>query len=386
MGNNSRKGVVAALMFCLAAGQMHFSMLGATAAFSATPDLSVVRSEINAIERDLLQGNESQASASGQLKKIRKLLALQQKEIQLSRAKVKELSESMQTLSTQKQALLSNIEKQKAGLKLKLRELDKLTQAEALDASWLTMLDVDNQKSYYLAKTLKKELAAVESLKKDVQAALALELKILEEKNKLDYYVQELHSQMSLLGANEQIQSEIFRTNRANRLEALRRMKSLKDSEREIESMISSFREPETVEVTLAGLKGKLPFPVEGQILSGFGKSFNPKTNLLTFQKGITLGAKPSSDVKAVSGGKVVFAGPLKNYGLVVILEHPGQYYTLYGQLGSVGVALGGKIGQGGVVGRTNGEPLYFEIRDKNVAINPVQWLSAGDAVAYSRN
>lgn len=374
MGNDSRKSLVAALL-----------LLSATAAFSATPDLSAVRSEISAIERDLLQGNESQASAASQLKKIRKLLALQQKEIQLSRAKVKELAESMDALSVQKQTLLSNIEKQKAALKLKLRELDKLTQTDALDASWLTMLDIDNQKSYYLAKTLKKELAAVENLKKDVQAALALELKILAEKNKLDYYVQELHSQMSLLGANEQIQSEILRTNRANRLEALRRMKSLKDSEREIEAMIANFRETEPVEATLAGLKGKLPPPVDGEILSGFGKSFNPKTNLLTFQKGITLGSKPSAEVKAVSGGKVVFAGPLKNYGLVVILEHPGQYYTLYGQLGSIGVELGKRAGQGDVIGRTNGEPLYFEIRDKNVAINPVQWLTTGSAVAYSK-
>lgn len=349
-------------------------------------DVGVIRTEISSLERDLLQSKESQATAASQLKKIRRLMALQQKEIQLSRAKITELSQSLDTLSSQKTLLLQNVEKQKSALKRKLRELNNLTQLDALDATWVSSLDADNQKSYFLAKTLKKELAAVETLKKDVHAALTLEIRIIEEKNKLDYYVQELQSQATLLIANEEVQREIIRTNRTNRLEAMRRMQSLKESERELEQMIAKFPEklnPETetlnvVDVTLAALKGKLPYPVSGQVLSSFGKSFNSKTNLLTFQKGITLEAAPASDVKAVSSGKVAYVGPLKNYGLIVILEHPGQYYTLYGQLGSVSVELGRTLTQGMLVGRTNGEPLYFEIRNKNVAINPLQWLGNG--------
>lgn len=389
MGNGSRERLIAlqiasSLFAAVASGGLAFG------AVAQKIDLNAVRTEISSLERELLQSSETQISASGQLKKIRRLLTLQQKEIELSRAKISELSESMNALAAQKQTLLTNIDTQKAQLKRKLRELHKLTETDALDASWLSALDVDNQKSYFLSKTLKKELAAVENLKKDVQAALALELKILEEKNKLDYYVQELHGQMALLGANEQVQTEILKTNRSNRLEAMRRVKNLKDSEHELEKMIASFPERSraavaaslsaeaSVELTLASLKGKLPAPVDGEVLSAFGKSFNPKTNLLTFQKGITLAARASADVKAVSAGKIVFSGPLKNYGLVVIVEHPGQYYTLYGQLGSVAVDLGKLIGQGEVVGRTNGEPLYFEIRNKNVAINPLQWLGNG--------
>jgi septal ring factor EnvC (AmiA/AmiB activator) len=384
----------------------------ATSAYAAV-DVQMLRTQINTLEKELLATKETQASAANQLKKIRKLLALQQKEISLSKTKVVELNRSMSALATQKQALLEKIETQKLGLKKKLRELNRLTEVDPLDASWVSNLEAENQKSYFLTKMLKKDLVSVERFKRDVNEALALELRILEEKNKLDYYVQDMESQMSMLAANEQIQKEIIRTNHASRLEVLRQVRTLKDSEREIERMLTSFKarpvapkphdteEPvvsaktdlakaakqtladaraESIDLTLAALKGKLPFPVDGSLVSGFGKSYDPKTNLLTFQKGISLGAKPMAAVKAVAAGKVVFAGPLNNYGLIVIVEHPGQYYTLYGQMGAIasGVENGATVSQGDAVGRTSGEPFYFEIRNKNIAINPLQWLSSG--------
>ena len=270
-------------------------------------------------------------------------------------------------------------------------------------------MESENQKAYFLAKTLGKELANVARLRENVTQAQVLELRILEEKNRLDYYVQEMHSEIALLGANEDVQKEIIRTNRTNRLEALSRVRSLRESEHELEKVLASFKpqlKPPTKPPTkppmvaqpiavssavqkplsstdiltldLASLRGKLPFPVLGRVASSFGKSYNPKTNLLTFQKGITIEAAPMVEVKAVSDGKVVFAGPLKNYGLIAIVEHPGQYYTLYGQMGNVAIAEGAEVKQGRVLGRTSGEPLYFEIRNKNVAIDPIKWLSNG--------
>lgn len=387
----SRKFLVFFLVPSISAGVV------AHANSAHTVDVNGIRSQISALEKDLLASKETQASASSQLKKIRKLLLLQQEEIALSRTKVSELNASMSELSGQKQALLGKIEKQKVDLKKKLREMHRLSEADPLDASWLRSVDADNQKAYFLTKTLKKDLASVERFKEDVNAALSLELRILEEKNKLDYYVQDLESQMSLLSANEQIQREILKTNRSSRLEVLRQVRALKESEREIERMLSMLKPQEqdeqietrrglrvreelvrsgaAIDVGLGALKGKLPLPVIGQLLSGFGKSYNRKTNLLTFQKGITLSANPSAEVKAVAAGKAVFAGPLNNYGLIAIVEHPGRYYTLYGQMGAVAVQTGAMVAQGEVVGRTSGEPFYFEIRNKNIAINPLQWF-----------
>ena len=44
--------------------------------------------------------------------------------------------------------------------------------------------------------------------------------------------------------------------------------------------------------------------------------------------------------------------------------------------MGTVAVREGMQVQQGDALGKTDGEPLYFEIRNKNVAINPSQWLT----------
>ncbi len=400
-GCTNRKTLIGVLLAaCLMAG---------TPASAARPhpvaNIEAVRGEINNIERDLLLGRENQISAANQLKKIRRLVLLQQKEVEISKKRISELGMSLDDLAAQKKVLYSNIEQQKIELRARLRELTRLTESEALDASWLRDVESENQKSYFLAKTLGKELSNVARLRENVVQAQNLELRILEEKNRLDYYVQEMHSEIMLMSANEDVQKEIIRTNRTSRLEALSRVRSLRESEHELEQVLARFKPqlradskpqpyPQPLAVSsaiqkplssanilgldLAALRGKLPFPVQGRVVSTFGKSYNPKTNLLTFQKGITIEAAPMVEVKAVSDGKVVFAGPLKNYGLIAIVEHPGQYYTLYGQMGSVAKTEGAEVKQGHVLGKTSGEPLYFEIRNRNVAINPMQWLLNG--------
>src|SRR5271170_6605899 len=150
--------------------------------------LETVRSQIGAIEKDLLEGRESQHSATGQLNKIRKLLMLQQKEIQLSKKRVSDLTASLGDLSAQKLDLLGRIETEKVSLRRKLSELEKLAESDALDAGWLEDLEGQNQKTYFLSRNLEKELASVVRLRDDVEQAQALELRILEEKGKLDYY------------------------------------------------------------------------------------------------------------------------------------------------------------------------------------------------------
>jgi septal ring factor EnvC (AmiA/AmiB activator) len=381
MGNLSRQTLTLTIL-----------ALGAVSPVWAS-DIHSVRNEINSLEHDLLATKESQISAASQLKKIKRLLSLQQKEIGLSQKRISELNTSLQDLSSQKQVLLDKIVAQKKTLRLKLRELNRLAEPKGLDASWISNIDAENQKSYFLSKMLKRDLKTVGELKRDVQQSLALELRILEEKNKLDYYVHDLQSEAALLSANESVQKEILRTNHSNRLESLQHLHALKDSERELEKMLAKAEKNKPkvesnpsadlqaalveggIDVGFIALRGKLPSPIDGPVLSSFGKSYNSKTKLLTFQKGITLGARVGTSVKAVSAGKVVFVGPLKNYGLIVILEHPGQYYSLYGQMGGVAAEMGADLKQGDVLGRTAGEPLYFEIRNKNVAINPMQWL-----------
>ena len=83
--------------------------------------------------------------------------------------------------------------------------------------------------------------------------------------------------------------------------------------------------------------------------------------------------------MRAVFPGKVVFSGSISGYGQLLILDHGDQYYSLVGKLGEVLKKEGDEIREGDVLGRTAQDktPLYFEIRQRHIAVNPAPWFGA---------
>jgi septal ring factor EnvC (AmiA/AmiB activator) len=128
-----------------------------------------------------------------------------------------------------------------------------------------------------------------------------------------------------------------------------------------------------------AHLKGKLVFPVEGgKVLTSFGRTFDAQTGLYLFKKGVEISAGKNQDVRAVSSGQVAYVGELSSYGQVMIIDHGDHYYSLFSHLGDFGKKVHDRVAAGESIGKSDnsGNPLYFEIRSRNVAVNPLQWLT----------
>jgi septal ring factor EnvC (AmiA/AmiB activator) len=84
--------------------------------------------------------------------------------------------------------------------------------------------------------------------------------------------------------------------------------------------------------------------------------------------------------VLAVHGGTVAYAEPFTGFGNLVILDHGGNHYSLYGYLASIGVSRDQRIEAGAELGRVGTAPagppaLYFEIRVDGRSVDPVEWL-----------
>ena len=128
--------------------------------------------------------------------------------------------------------------------------------------------------------------------------------------------------------------------------------------------------------------RGKLAFPVEGQILSTFGKNENPKFNTFTVQKGIEVGAPLGAEIRAVFNGRVIYADWFKGYGNILIIDHGEGYYTLSGHASTLLKNVGEEVRRGEVValvgdtGSLKGPCLYFEIRQRGKPLNPLEWLA----------
>ena len=128
--------------------------------------------------------------------------------------------------------------------------------------------------------------------------------------------------------------------------------------------------------------RGKLAFPVAGQILSTFGKNENPKFNTFTVQKGIEVGAPLGAEIRAIFNGRVVYSDWFKGYGKILIIDHGEGYYTLSGHASTLLKNVGEEVRRGEVValvgdtGSLKGPCLYFEIRQRGKPLDPLEWLA----------
>ncbi|MBI5888663.1 MAG: peptidoglycan DD-metalloendopeptidase family protein [Deltaproteobacteria bacterium] len=132
-----------------------------------------------------------------------------------------------------------------------------------------------------------------------------------------------------------------------------------------------------------AAMKGRLPMPVAGIVVSGYGKVRHPKFGTLTFNNGILIEAPEGRAVKSIYDGTAVYTGWLKGYGNIIILDHGDGYYTLFAHLLKTmkekgdGVARGDVVGLVGSTGLESSPGLYFEIRERGVSRDPFAWLAA---------
>lgn len=126
-----------------------------------------------------------------------------------------------------------------------------------------------------------------------------------------------------------------------------------------------------------AALRGKLRWPLRGRIAEKFGAG----TGGGTASQGVLIAARDGSEVHAVSHGRVAFADWLRGYGLLLIVDHGDGYLSLYGYNETLLKDVGDWVDAGTVIatsGDSGGRPtpgLYFELRYKGKAIDPMAWL-----------
>jgi septal ring factor EnvC (AmiA/AmiB activator) len=129
----------------------------------------------------------------------------------------------------------------------------------------------------------------------------------------------------------------------------------------------------------LLAFRGGLDWPVDGRLTGLFGQSAN-RLGGSVVRNGVEISARDGTAVRAVHGGTVAQAAPFPGFGNLVIIDHGGNHYSLYGYLGAMTVAVGQTVSAGTEVGAVGPSPagpsaLYFELRVDGRSVDPVQWL-----------
>ncbi|HHB12063.1 MAG TPA: hypothetical protein ENK62_02545 [Chromatiales bacterium] len=120
-----------------------------------------------------------------------------------------------------------------------------------------------------------------------------------------------------------------------------------------------------------------------GFISSPFGKRVDPFTGKSEFHKGLDFAAKVGSEVVAVAGGIVTWAGKRPGYGYLVEIDHGGGFVTRYGHNQKLLVKTGDRVERGQVIGlvgstgRSTGPHVHFEVLHDGKVVDPRRYLHA---------
>jgi len=172
----------------------------------------------------------------------------------------------------------------------------------------------------------------------------------------------------------------------------LKSLKELEQSSQEIKNIIERIykqqeedskkaSKKEVPAIILKPKKGILTLPVQGKLISKYGRQKNTDFNTYTFNSGIDISAPLGQVVRAAGSGEVIYTGNIKGYGQIIIIDHGGRITTLYAHLSKILIDIGEKVKKGQIVGQVgdsggvSSTRLHFEVRVEGKPTDPMNWL-----------
>lgn len=384
-------GKILIIVFCL------FFYFGSPLFAASKDDLKGIKEKASLKEKQLKEFQEKQRKLEQELKN------LTQKEKQTGQ-KTEEIKSNLIEVKSKTSSLQSR------------REIMKTTLPmwQTLMQETLTATIVENilQSDFNTGKTVSRNLLLNSLL--DVKARYYKNLQKSFEQNEKDLKLTEqekenLLSQQSALEAEQEKleathkdKEKDLTTAKEKLKQAKKELEELKNSAEQMEKLLKQAEKQRAAAEKKQGIqpatsqtkelanvaKKSLPWPLNGQVISRFGKEYNNQLKTWIFRDGIKIAAFAGTSVKAVEGGKVIFAGPFRSYGQVVIVDHGQGFFTIYGFLQEIKAYVGQVVKSGNIIGTcgydTQGaamgqgkSSLYFEIRSGTQALDPLIYLKS---------
>ncbi len=126
---------------------------------------------------------------------------------------------------------------------------------------------------------------------------------------------------------------------------------------------------------SFAKARGRLPMPARGPIVVAYGE----ETSKGVTSKGVSIKTRSQAQVISPYDGSVIFAGPFRGYGKLIIIEHGDGYMSLLAGMDNIDCEVGQMLLAGEPVGqmpKSNDTHLYIELRKDNKPLDPMAWIA----------
>lgn len=371
----------------LFAGCCWLSLLSMAASAQQTPqaerELQQLQQQIKQTEQQVRQQRRQLQQAEQRLQAADKALAEAARKLRDTQGRQQRLERESANLNRQQQQLQQQLAEQQQLLAEQLKSAYSLGQH---DYSRLLLNQQDTGKlervlTYYqyFNQARLRQLAQINHTVSELEQV----------KQQLAKQQQQLETELSALQQQQQQLSEARTSQQAsvNELQALLKQQGnqlsyLRQNETTLQNTINELRRLAERNRDLSGLtagRGKYPWPLRGRVLQRFGQS--RQGGLAS--RGILIQGVSGANVQSIADGRVIYADWLKGYGWVIVVDHGKGFMSLYGHNQSLlkqpgdNVRAGDAIAQVGASGGQADPALYFEIREKGEAVNPLNWLGA---------
>lgn len=372
-------------------------------------DLIKIERELQAERKVQLESQRKSDKLADEIRSVQRQMVRSAKAVQEKEDHLLHLDRKLEELREEEASLLEKLSKSKArtvhlvtalqSLALRPREqifLEKQAPSHILRSR--LMLNSSVPIARRMTQEVLSDMQKLEETKVEIQMQIRRVKETMEKLNERTNQMNGLISRKLKLQAQYDASHQksgkkiVALANQANDLKELlqkieqERLRRLEEERlrKEREKELAQEQEQEVVQPTLnpfssnkgqsfEQLKGKLSYPVVGRVVENFGDS----TVTGMHSKGLTIQTRAGTTLRSPISGAVLFAGPFKSYGKMLIIDCKDGYLLLLAGLDDINVGAGQDVIDGEPVGKMGSERLnlYIEIRKDGQAIDPKPWF-----------
>ena len=350
-------------------------------------ELEKLKKEIEGKRENNIAVKKREESILSVLEEMDQRLRIRQKEASFFELKIKEKDNELERLSLEIKVLNGDTQEKQKIVSKRLRAIYQERQTGPLKILFASQDYSNFLRRFQYLKTIAQKEGEILSVYKDKK--LKLEEKnreVIETKQLLLQDREDLAQKLIEIRAEKRKKDQLLSRVRNERASYERVLSELDESSLQLQVLLKTLddekkRLQKRFSEKFSKERGRLGWPNDGEVVALFGRQKHPKFDTFIYRKGIEIEPSKGELVKTVYDGVVIYANWFRGYGMVIIVDHGENYYSIYAHLSkllvSVGDAVGRNrtIGEVGETGLSQGNRLYFEIRHQGEPMDPLTWL-----------
>lgn len=348
-------------------------------------ELKTLQKKIKQLQATIAVKQDSKNQYIKQLRKIEINIGALNKNIKNSNISIQSSNKRLKKLQLDNKRLNKSLKNNKATLEKQIYGAYVQGQNSQLQMIFNQQQPAQFQRQLmfyqYIAKEQSNVITAVNKDITDLQKTTTL---IKNEKEQLAKTKQQFISQKKTLTKDKVKRKGIVSNLNAQLKKQGKHLNSLNEDAKQLKQLIASindiFKNSSQPKKPFKSLKGKLPWPLKGQLKTMYGH-LKPLSHLKW--QGHLIYAKEGQHVQAIASGVIAYADWLKGFGNLIIINHGDNYLSLYSHNQSLFKAPGEPVSKGEIIGSSGNSGgakktgIYFEIRKKGKPQNPSAWCNS---------